>query len=319
LELRKEVVYLQYQIKTQPQVYNMEIVIMENISIEILSEKLGGKLWIKEDKKRIYLDCGYNTKKMSTKTYVYQREDGTFGVSCYIDCPSQPYAWIQSQQSEVIESVERRIENVLADTVYLITDDAIGKVINDNCKPCELNDLYESDYFLSKPDAEKYISKKLGKGYSIKEMNREEFNTEVERLNEIERNLPLSVKIERGDSISFHKGNFEEIKSKIEADGIMDFLTINIYNDWSGSFKKKGENDKLAIDIINEKKSKEIAPVIKSTNKSSIDLNNGNRVSHKVFGSGTIISDDNKIIEIKFDSIDEVKKLIKAYAKLEKL
>ena len=109
MELLKEVVYLQYQIKTQPQVYNMEIEIMENITIEILAEKLGGKLWIKEDKKRIYLDCGYNTKKMSTKTYVYQREDGTFCVSCYIDCPSQPYAWIKSQQEEVVKGVEERI------------------------------------------------------------------------------------------------------------------------------------------------------------------------------------------------------------------
>jgi len=297
---------------------------MENILIETLAEKLGGKLWIKEDKKRIYLDCGYNTKKMSTKTYVYQREDGTFGVSCYIDCPSQPYAWIQSQQAEVIEGVERRIEDVLADTVYLITDDSTGKVINDNGNPCELNDLYDSAYFLSKSAAEKYISKELGKGYSIKEMNREEFNTEVDRLNEIERNLPLSVKIERGDSISFHKGNFEEVKLKLEADGIMDLLTVNLYNDWSGSFKKKGENDRLAIDVINDKISKdkiikEEALIIKSAGKTSVDLKNGNRVSHKVFGEGTIISDDNKIIEIKFDSIDEVKKLIKAYAKLEKL
>ena len=94
--------------------YNMEIVIMENISIEILAEKLEGKLWIKEDKKRIYLDCGYNTKKMSTKTYVYQREDGTFGVSCYIDCPSQPYAWIKSQQEEVVKEVEERVEYIIA-------------------------------------------------------------------------------------------------------------------------------------------------------------------------------------------------------------
>ncbi len=292
---------------------------MENITIEILAEKLGGKLWIKEDKKRIYLDCGYNTKKMSTKTYVYQREDGTFGVSCYIDCPSQPYAWIQSQQSDVIEGVERRIEDVLADTVYLITDDSTGKVINDNCKECELNDLYSNYYFLSKSDAEKYISKNLGNGYSAKEMNREEFNTEVERLNEVERNLPLSIKFERGDSISFYQGNFEEIKSKIEAEGIMDILTVNIHNDWSGSFKKKGVNDKSALDIINEKNSKKVTPAFKSNEKKCDNISNGNRVSHKVFGEGTIISDDNKIVEIKFDSIDEVKKLIKAYAKLEKL
>lgn len=83
---------------------------LKTISFEQLAEKLNGKLWTKGDLKRIYLDRGYNTKKMSTKTYVYQREDGSFGVSCYIDCPSQTYAWIKSQQEEVIESVEKSIE-----------------------------------------------------------------------------------------------------------------------------------------------------------------------------------------------------------------
>jgi len=83
---------------------------MKNLTIEQLAEALKGKLWVKGDLKRIYLDKGYNTKKMSTKTYVYQREDGTFGVSCYIDCPSQPWNWIKSQQDEIIERVEESIE-----------------------------------------------------------------------------------------------------------------------------------------------------------------------------------------------------------------
>ena len=83
------------------------------ITIEILAEKLSGKLWIKGDVKRIYLDCGYNTKKMSTKTYVYQREDGTYGVSCYIECPSQPFEWIKSQQQEIIEGVNESIEKAI--------------------------------------------------------------------------------------------------------------------------------------------------------------------------------------------------------------
>lgn len=83
------------------------------ITIEQLAEKLDGKLWIKGDMKRIYLERGYNTKKMTTKTYVFQREDGTFGVSCYIDCPSQPFQWIKSQQQEVVEGVEASIERAI--------------------------------------------------------------------------------------------------------------------------------------------------------------------------------------------------------------
>lgn len=82
----------------------------KSISIEELSKRINGKLWIKGDMKRIYIDAGYNTKKMSTKAYIYQREDGSFGVSCYIECPSQPMAWIKSQQKEVIEGINRDIE-----------------------------------------------------------------------------------------------------------------------------------------------------------------------------------------------------------------
>ena len=38
---------------------------MKTVTIETLAEKLEGKLWVKGDLKRIYLDSGYNTKKMS--------------------------------------------------------------------------------------------------------------------------------------------------------------------------------------------------------------------------------------------------------------
>lgn len=79
-------------------------------TIEQLAEKLNGKVWVKGDLKRIYLDRGFNTKKMSTKTYVYE-QDGKFKVSCYIECPSQPFAWIKSQQQEVIDSLMEDIQD----------------------------------------------------------------------------------------------------------------------------------------------------------------------------------------------------------------
>lgn len=83
------------------------------ITIEQLAEKINGKLWTKGEMKRIYVDAGYNTKKMTTKTYIYQREDGTFGVSCNIDCPSQEWQWIKSQQEEVIASITKSIDRIL--------------------------------------------------------------------------------------------------------------------------------------------------------------------------------------------------------------
>lgn len=83
-----------------------------NTTIEQLAELLGGKLWTKGDLKRIYLDRGHNTKKMSTKTYVYEY-NGEFKVKCVIDCPSQHGAWIESQEKEVVDSVLGHIEQVL--------------------------------------------------------------------------------------------------------------------------------------------------------------------------------------------------------------
>jgi hypothetical protein len=85
------------------------------VTIEQLAEKLNKTLWVKGDLKRIYLnDAGWNTKKMSTKTYIFQTEDGEFKVSCRIDCPSQPYQWIQSQEEEVKEGIYKDIEHALA-------------------------------------------------------------------------------------------------------------------------------------------------------------------------------------------------------------
>lgn len=87
---------------------------IKTISIEDLAEKLNGKLWKKGDLKRIYLnDYGYNTKKMSTKTFVYAKEDGTFGISCKIDCPSQSYNWIESQENDVIHSLSETISEII--------------------------------------------------------------------------------------------------------------------------------------------------------------------------------------------------------------
>lgn len=118
-----------------------------SISIEQLAEKINGKLWIKGDLKRIYLnDAGCNTKKMSTKTYVYQTENGHFGVSCYIDCPSQPLAWIKSQQDKVIEEITDNIAWALADTYYLMqSPDNPELYYNSDGKAVPLNQVYDYD------------------------------------------------------------------------------------------------------------------------------------------------------------------------------
>jgi len=84
---------------------------MKNITLEQLAEKLNGKFWTKGELKRVYIERGYNTKKMSTKTYVHE-VNGNFKVNVYIDCQSQGYNWIKSQQEQIIESVENEIYRI---------------------------------------------------------------------------------------------------------------------------------------------------------------------------------------------------------------
>lgn len=154
---------------------------MNTISIETLAEKLNGNLWIKGDLKRIYLDRGNNTKKMSTKTFVFQNEEGEFKVSCHVDCPSQPWQWCQSQEDEVKEGVYRNIENALSDTVYILTDSE-GKIIDWREKLVALNNC---SYELTEDAAKKEIDNCIYFSKFIT-MPRDEFEKEVERLDKIE-------------------------------------------------------------------------------------------------------------------------------------
>ena len=42
----------------------------KKLSIYELAERLGYKVWEKGNLKRIYVNAGYNTKKMSTNTFI---------------------------------------------------------------------------------------------------------------------------------------------------------------------------------------------------------------------------------------------------------
>jgi len=86
----------------------------KNTTLEQLAERFNQTVWVKGDLKRIYLNNeGFNTKKMSTKTYIFEK-DGEFIVSCNLECPSQPYQWIKSQEDEVKESIYSKIESYIA-------------------------------------------------------------------------------------------------------------------------------------------------------------------------------------------------------------
>lgn len=87
------------------------------MTLDQLAEKIGGNLWVKGSLKRIYLDRGFTTRKMTTKTFIFQDEHGNFRVSCRVDCPYQPVQWEQSQEEQIKKSVYAEIEEILNDTV----------------------------------------------------------------------------------------------------------------------------------------------------------------------------------------------------------
>lgn len=161
-------------------------------SIETLAEKLNGKLWTKGDLKRIYMDEGHNTKKMSTKTFIFEK-DGEFHVSCHIECPSQPYQWISSQEEEVKKGIYEDIEQALATEVFVIKNTVTGKYEGYQGK------LNNADIYYSNDKAEAAIQGIISlynyTDYSVEKWDRTEFESEVEKLDEAERAENAAAKL----------------------------------------------------------------------------------------------------------------------------
>lgn len=153
------------------------------ITLEQLAEELKGNLWVKGDLKRIYLDKGWNTKKMSTKTFVWQDENGDFKVSCRIECPSQGYQWIKSQEDKVKESVYEHISEILAETVYIIVNEK-GEYCDELLNPCSLNDCCLK-FFYSEEKAEEFIDDEFSSDLKYIEMSKKDFIAEIERLDNL--------------------------------------------------------------------------------------------------------------------------------------
>lgn len=78
-----------------------------------LGKKTNVKAWEKNGKQRLYFGSyGYNTKKMSTKAYIDLR-DGKAFAAAIIDCPSQPSSWIQSQEQEIREQLQKYVHYIV--------------------------------------------------------------------------------------------------------------------------------------------------------------------------------------------------------------
>lgn len=79
------------------------------ITFEQLAEALGVKVHTNH---RIYIwDMGYHTKKTKCNLYVYET-DGDFAVACYIECPTQPKAWIHKEEEKIKAKLMERVAKV---------------------------------------------------------------------------------------------------------------------------------------------------------------------------------------------------------------
>ena len=124
----------------------------KKLSIYELAERLGYKVWEKGNLKRIYVNAGYNTRKMSTNTFIWQDENGDFKVSCHIECPSQPWNWIISQKEKVVRDVEHDICHALAETYYLPVRKEDGKLFDEGDIKTREEFMFYPDTYLSKED-----------------------------------------------------------------------------------------------------------------------------------------------------------------------
>jgi hypothetical protein len=137
-------------------------------TLEQLAERLGKTVWSKGDLKRIYLnDAGWNTKKMSTKTFIFQDGGGDFKVSCYVDCPSQPREWKKSQEAEVITSVEEDIEKALTGMAEAQPEapqqaEQLDPEVTERKQPA----VELLDYFLHLKQAQKAEQERIGSRYT---------------------------------------------------------------------------------------------------------------------------------------------------------
>lgn len=95
-----------------------------------LGKKTNVKAWEKNGKQRLYFaSYGYNTKKMSTKAYIDLR-DGKAFAAAIIDCPSQPSSWIQSQEQEIRDQLQKYVRYIVRFFDFGVVGTSVEVVIN---------------------------------------------------------------------------------------------------------------------------------------------------------------------------------------------
>lgn len=230
------------------------------ITLQELAEKLKGNYWEKGNLRRIYLDKGYNTKKMSTKTFVWQNEKGEFVVSCRVECPSQPFEWCKSQEEQVKASVYDHIENILALEQLELVD---FKILEED------DDSGESMVYISENNEEPV--------WLTEEVFYDRFGCYPEAV-------------------------FEQVSEALEP------------------LREKARKEMAKKEEARKKEDKAAKEAAKKVQPSETMFGVKTQVKHNRFGTGTVISETEEMIEINFHNKEiGVKSLLKKFCKLDKV
>ncbi len=282
-----------------------------------LADEIKGKYWNKGTKERVYLNRGYNTKKMKTTTYVEQ-VNGNFNVRCFIDCPSQPYQWIESQQNEIIEDVENEITNIKdrldATHIYTLVDEQ-GNYLDDSGNIVRIDLLVEGYFYYSEASAVKMLEE-IDEAFKIERFDKDEFSKLQKEAEERENNMSISDKLKRGDEISFRADTIEAIRIQLIEENIFDKTTCEVYRDNSGHFKLREANEKTSEEILQSNDDKVAILPTEKVERKSIVYELGLKVKQSRFGIGVITEITDKRVVIDFENNGK-KELLKQFANLE--
>lgn len=320
------------------------------ITIQELASRLGGKAWEKGDLRRVYLEKGHNTKKMSTKCYVYE-SNGAWRVSVNIDCPSQPAQWIDSQEEELRDRIEDELRIALAETFYYI--EVEGKPVDEDGKAVEsVSYLYMGDdLFTNEVLAGKKMAKREIDG-TVKAIDRSEYDAIVaadrkahaakreedrlrkeslsEMVNEQLTSNIIRAEIKAGKFVYLCSAEADEdelckcivsVADKVELGDFLNGEHTLIAGSWPA---QKSEVDIVAelpifLTDLHLEKEDVVEQKMKTVFKESTDIDMtafsvGSNWEHPKFGVGEVLSVEGGKVNLKFS--DGVKMLLAKFAPL---
>jgi hypothetical protein len=235
-------------------------------NINQVAEILGRKVWAKQGDngliERIYFnEVGYNTKKVSTKAYIYLKPTEKLNVIG----PSGTIDYIQE---------------------YEICYSAYVDGYNVGPKWCE----QRADEAKSK--MKEIAEDKMGRALNPANYEHEAYMPYTKRVKSI---ASLIEQVRAGFRVSFNDKNRTELADHLNE------VSATIYGDGSGSFHKRKEGEPTAAEAIAKHFApKHFAPKPEATPLTP-HIECGKEYMHAKFGKGVLLAEDEGTITLRFE------------------